>query len=287
MQIISRIAVDLASPGVTPRIYGKQDDSGSRAVEIALYNGGVAFDVPADAILSIRAQCPGGLVRYDTLADGSAACTAIGNTVTAQLVAQIFAVEGTVSAELHITDSTSGVSTWDFLIVVQKSNSGDAAMPSDYVSELQAAASQAAASAQAAKDAADSLNLSTLMRYEDYDPDGSVKAAGGISAFVNSKENFSLSVEYGTFFVVQCGSIVFVTAELNNLPSNTGNFFVTGLPTHAGGFGLECAVSTFADISTWSSVMMICEGLNYWNILYRRSSYDAESLRISFSYPTL
>lgn len=178
MQIISKIAVDLASPGITPRIYGKQDDSGSRWVEIALYNSGVAFVVPDNAVLAVRYTGPTGAKGlYDW------GITHDGNVVLCPLVDQIFAAAGRVTAELRIVDSQSSVTTWAFYVDVEGSKSADATLPPDYINQFTRIASQVAADAARAEAAADSIDTTQLLHYEDYDPDGGVKAAGGIGGF--------------------------------------------------------------------------------------------------------
>lgn len=181
MQIISKIAVDLASPGITPRLYGKQDDSGSRWVEIALYNSGVAFAVPDNAVLAVRYTGPTGAKGlYDWGISHN------GNVVLCPLVDQIFAAAGRVTAELRIVDSQSSVTTWAFFVDVEGSKSADATLPPDYINQFTQIASQVAADADRAEAAADSIDTTQLLHYEDYDPAGNVKAAGGIGQYARS-----------------------------------------------------------------------------------------------------
>ena len=181
MQIISKIAVDLASPGITPRLYGKQDDSGSRWVEIALYSSGVAFGVPDNAVLAVRYTGPTGAKGlYDW------GITHNGNVVLCPLVDQIFAAAGRVTAELRIVDSQSSVTTWAFFVDVEGSKSADATLPPDYINQFTQIASQVAANADRAEAAADSIDTTQLLHYEDYDPAGNVKAAGGIGQYARS-----------------------------------------------------------------------------------------------------
>lgn len=222
MQIISKIAVDLASPGITPRIYGKQDDSGSRWVEIALYNSGVAFDVPDNAVLAVRYTGPTGakgLYDWDITHDS--------NVVLCPLVDQIFAAAGRVTAELRIVDSQSSVTTWAFYVDVEGSKSADATLPPDYINQFTQIASQVAADADRAEAAADSIDTTQLLHYEDYDPAGDVKAAGGIAEYVagvnNRTQTLSRNISTSGLTVdlsmIRSGNIVAIRVHATGTPT--------------------------------------------------------------------
>ena len=226
MQIISKIAVDLASPGITPRIYGKQDDSGSRWVEIALYNSGVAFVVPDNAVLAVRYTGPTGAKGlYDW------GITHDGNVVLCPLVDQIFAAAGRVTAELRIVDSQSSVTTWAFYVDVEGSKSADATLPPDYINQFTQIASQVAADADRAEAAADSIDTTQLLHYEDYDPDGSVKAAGGIAQYIDdinsptgsTSKGFSVTGISGNFAMVRSGNVVTIKVSASGTPTYAAN----------------------------------------------------------------
>lgn len=226
MQIISKIAVDLASPGITPKIYGKQDDSGSRWVEIALYNSGVAFVVPDNAVLAVRYTGPTGAKGlYDW------GITHDSNVVLCPLVDQIFAAAGRVTAELRIVDSQSSVTTWAFYVDVEGSKSADATLPPDYINQFTQIASQVAADADRAEAAADSIDTTQLLHYEDYDPAGDVKAAGGIAGYVagvnNRTQTSSRSFTFGglTFDIsmVRSGNIVAIRVHATGTPTYAAN----------------------------------------------------------------
>lgn len=197
MQIISQISFDFSSPGITPRIYGKQDDSGSRWVAISLYASGVAFEIPGDALLMLRYTGPTGAIGlYDTTPSGESAFIFDGNTVYCHLVDQIFAAPGRVRAELRLIDSQSSVSTWEFWIDVEGSKTGDAILPTDYINVLTNISAQVASNAAYAAEAAGRAEAaakvfdpSTFLQYEDYDPTGEVKAAGGMPQFVSDAIN--------------------------------------------------------------------------------------------------
>lgn len=188
MQLIQKITMDFAENGIPPKIVGKQDDSGaSRAVVIALYNAGVAFEVPSGAAFMLRYKTPSGAYGlYDTMPDGSAAMAAEENRVTVQLVDQIFAAPGRVSCELRIVADGAGVSTWKWYVDVEGSNAADATIPSDYINVFSSIAAEVAENADRAEQAAAAIAPEALMHKADYDPTGAVASAGGIAEYVEA-----------------------------------------------------------------------------------------------------
>lgn len=189
MRLTQSVSMDFSVHGIPPRIYGKQDDSLSRVVEISLYQAGTAWTIPDSAVMMLHYRTPAGHIGiYDTLPDGSAAISASGNVVSAVLVDQIFAIPGVVECELRIIDASSGVSTWTFLVEVESGTPSTETIPSDYFNVLTALASQVSADAATAKNAADSVNPNTLMHKSVFDPTGVVEAAGGISKYIEPHE---------------------------------------------------------------------------------------------------
>lgn len=201
MQVIQNISMDFTVHGITPKIYGKQDDSGSmRAVAISLYSGGEAYPLTKNTGFMLRYKTAAGAIGlYDVLPDGSSAFSVDGNTVTVSLVDQIFAMPGNVECELRVIEpetvvysgdtvtQTSGtISTWTWIVEVERSNVGDATIPSDYINVLSGYAATAVQAAAEAKESASSIDASTLMKLSDYDASGIVKEAGGIAAYVQA-----------------------------------------------------------------------------------------------------
>ena len=285
MQIISKIAVDLASPGITPRIYGKQDDSGSRWVEIALYNSGVAFDVPDDAVLAVRYTGPTGAKGlYEW------GITHNGNVVLCPLVDQIFAAAGRVTAELRIVDSQSSVTTWAFYIDVEGSKSADATLPPDYINQFTQIASQVAANAARAEAAADSIDTTQLLHYEDYDPGGDVKAAGGITAYVAAsatpaRKTVNGSTSTGAAYEVRyakVGRLVFVDVDWPI--TGTGYAITLQLP-YSSALPHKMAAAVYAQSSSPRCLVAIDAGTpTVASLTVRRSDATSEVATISFAY---
>lgn len=195
MQLIQTISMDFAVHGVAPRVFGKQDDSLSRLVRISLSSNGVAWTIPSDAIFMLRYRTPsGGVGLYDTLPNGSSAFSVAGNQITVVLVDQIFAAAGVAECDLRIISDGAGASTWTFLVDVDRGPTGDNIVSSDYINVLTALASQVAADAKRAENAANSIDTTNLMNKILYDPTDSVAAAGGIPNFVaNNAPKVTLS----------------------------------------------------------------------------------------------
>ena len=130
MNIIHTLELDLQRHDSRQFIYCKQGDSETRSVEISLYNNGSTWKVPEDAsiirICYAKPDRTGGL--YDRMPDGSNAGEKSGNKITANLHPQMFAVSGTVAAEvILITDTGAQLATFNFYISVQGGPGNDIA----------------------------------------------------------------------------------------------------------------------------------------------------------------
>lgn len=155
MKLIQKISMDFAFHGIPPRVYGKQDDSQSRIVQIDLFNQGEAWPVPSDAAMMVRYRTPKGATGlYDTLPDGSTPFEVSENTVLVQLVDQIFVAAGAVECELRIISAGAGISTWTFLVDVERGASGDENISSDYINVLTSLTVEANTAANRAEEAA-------------------------------------------------------------------------------------------------------------------------------------
>lgn len=188
MKLIQKISMDFAFHGIPPRVYGKQDDSQSRIVQIDLFNQGEAWPVPSDAVLMVRYRTPKGAIGlYDTLPDGSTPFEVSENTVLVQLVDQIFAAAGAVECELRIISAGAGISTWTFLVDVERGASGDENISSDYINVLTELTERAETAAEKAEASAKSVDAENLMKKETYDATGDVENEGGIKGYVEKE----------------------------------------------------------------------------------------------------
>lgn len=135
MQITHKIKTDFGQQGVPEKINVVQGDYLSRSVEIKLYNNGIAYNVPeAASVLQIVYAKPDGTHGiYDTMPDGSVACTASGNLVTAKLHPQMFAVAGSVLCELRmIGKNGEQLSSFKWIMQVAESAIGGSDSTSEY-----------------------------------------------------------------------------------------------------------------------------------------------------------
>lgn len=111
-----------------------QGDTDTHAVVISLYQNSRVWNVPAGAAVMVgysRTDGAGG--TYDTLPDGTAACTVSDNTVTAVIAAPMLAVPGAVRMTVYLLCSGQRLHIFDGVIQVRRDPAADAVPPEDYV----------------------------------------------------------------------------------------------------------------------------------------------------------
>jgi hypothetical protein len=113
--------MDLARAGCKPIVGAVQGEGNTRALEIDLYDKGVAWELPAGATAAVAFAKPDGTKGlYDKLPDGSAATTISGSTVTAILAPQALTCAGTVLASVVFYDKDMDtLATFPFKITVE------------------------------------------------------------------------------------------------------------------------------------------------------------------------
>lgn len=80
-----------------------------------MYSGGVSWEIPADAVISMRYCKPDGTKGYyDTMPDGTIAGAANGSTVSMMLAPQMLTVPGSVSAQLELLRENQLLGTCSF-----------------------------------------------------------------------------------------------------------------------------------------------------------------------------
>ena len=85
-------------------INAMQADAYTRILEFSLYSGGVAWKVPQGVSVAVAYGGASGHGVYDTLPDGSPACTVSGNVVTAVVVPQAVSMYGNTNLTIIFTD---------------------------------------------------------------------------------------------------------------------------------------------------------------------------------------
>lgn len=126
--------IDLTQLSPQSPIQTIQGDTDTHAVVLALYQDATVWNVPNGAAAMvgyIRADGAGG--TYDTLPDGSAACTIETNTVTAVIAAPMLAVPGPVRMTVYLLHEGQRLHIFDAVIQVRRDPAADVVAPEDYV----------------------------------------------------------------------------------------------------------------------------------------------------------
>lgn len=136
MIVTHNIKIDFTNPGNAPhKLNMVQGDANTRAVAISLTENGTAFAFPTEAAAMVRYRKTDGTGGvYDTMPNGSAACSIDGNTVTVLVAPQMLTCPGMVWASVALTDGDGLLGTFHFAIQVQADPSANADASQDYFS---------------------------------------------------------------------------------------------------------------------------------------------------------
>lgn len=150
--VTQRINLNLIPGGVLPRINVSQYDTGSRTLELVLYNGETAFNVPAGANVQIV-----GTKRDNTGFEYS--CTYTDNVVSVDITDQMTVFGGEVVTELRILKDDDQLGTGNFIINVEPTALKDDVVISEtdipIIQQLPSLIAQAESSAELAHQWAD------------------------------------------------------------------------------------------------------------------------------------
>lgn len=147
MKVTKTISIDLARRDTIRSVLAVEGDSGTRSVEILLKNQFEPWAVPEGVTASLAYKKSDGTAGwYDTLPDGSEACTIDGSTVLVELAPQVLSTVGQVLAAVVLRDEAGHqLTTFEFLIDVKSSPAGCGASEDYYnlkvvasIAELQA-----------------------------------------------------------------------------------------------------------------------------------------------------
>lgn len=150
--------IDMIPNGAPVVVHVSQYDTAARRLSFELYNGGVAYELPAGAVASIAGTKP----------DNTSflyAMTVSGNLVSIDLQQQMALVAGDVPAEIQITGAEGKIGSANFIIRVERGPIDENSVISEtdlpifeqLVSDAQTAVSEAQAAAKDAVDAAASV----------------------------------------------------------------------------------------------------------------------------------
>lgn len=132
------ITLDLQAPNIAIVAAGKQNDRASRVIVAQLRDGETLWTPPAGVAAMIRYAKPDNTAGfYDVLEDGSAAYSISGSVITFSLVEQALTVPGSVYVEINFYTETEKLTTFYFLLEVQRSVLTDSTIiSSDYFNVL-------------------------------------------------------------------------------------------------------------------------------------------------------
>ena len=119
MKITHKISMDLDRYSV-PGFDAVCGDRNTRELEIALYAGGEAWEIPAEASVSVRYRKSDGTGGfYDLLGDGSPAWGTAGNRITLVMAPQTLTAPGCVILTVCLTAGERELSTFQILMNVR------------------------------------------------------------------------------------------------------------------------------------------------------------------------
>lgn len=117
------LTLDLQAPNIAVVAAGKQNDRMSRRICAQLRDGGTAFVPAAGAAAMIRYAKPDGTAGwYDVMEDGETPAYDLdGSILTFTLAEQMLTVPGTVAVEINFYTDVEKLTTFSFLLAVEKS----------------------------------------------------------------------------------------------------------------------------------------------------------------------
>lgn len=120
MLVSNEIYLDIAHPGILPRIYAVQGEAESRVILFSMRCNGTDWSPPEGSEVSVgfcRADGTGGV--YGTTEDGSAAVTLLGNLLSVVLTKEVCAAVGPVDLTVEISSGGAVLATWPVRVEVR------------------------------------------------------------------------------------------------------------------------------------------------------------------------
>lgn len=134
MKVIHTLRMDLARCGCRPVVAAVQGEANTRVLEVSLYDNGVAWEIPAEAVVDVAYQKPDGTQGiYSRLPDGSPATSFSGNVLSATLAPQMLTCAGPVLATFVFSkDGEKTLAAFPFTITVTANPAAGAERSEDY-----------------------------------------------------------------------------------------------------------------------------------------------------------
>lgn len=115
-------------------IHAVQGEKYTRSVEISLYSGGLAWNIPEGTTVAVRYGKPDGTNgHYDVLPNGDTAWSVSENVVTIILCPQMLTCPGTVLAQVELINDNELLSTFNLSVKVEADPSSGATTSEDYI----------------------------------------------------------------------------------------------------------------------------------------------------------
>lgn len=134
MQITSQLSIDLKQQNIREYVDAVQNDSNTRIVKIKILDGGSSWTVPSGTKVALGyRKSDGNRGIYDTLPNGSAACSISGDTVSIILASQVLTTPGIVNAVATMNNADGNqLSTLPFSIRVHADPASGAVKSENY-----------------------------------------------------------------------------------------------------------------------------------------------------------
>lgn len=120
MLVSNEIHLDIAHPGILPRVYAVQGEAESRVILFSMRCNGTDWSPPEGSEVSVgfcRADGSGGV--YGTKEDGSAAVTLQGSRLSVVLTREVCAAVGPVDLTVEISSGGAVLATWPVRVEVR------------------------------------------------------------------------------------------------------------------------------------------------------------------------
>ena len=135
MKVTHKVKVDMERREYPVHVDVVQMDANTRVLEVSLFSGGVPWNVPSDASVSLafkKADCHGGW--YDTLPNGENAFDVDGNVVNVTLAPEVTTFAGKVDLSLVMQnpETLDQIASFPMVLMVAENPANGQQLSNDY-----------------------------------------------------------------------------------------------------------------------------------------------------------